>query len=220
MTWPWWPGMADRIAVMQAGEVVERGPTEALFRAMRHPYTRALFEASAHRAGARAPPRRRAGAGGADACATTALPRRSVRPAPEFRAVDRRQLDLRRGESVGLVGESGCGKSTLTRAILGLDPLQAGEIRLDGAPGRAGRGPPRCARGCRWCSRTPTAASTRATGSPAGGRAVPPADRRRGPTGATVAEALTEVGLARATPTSTSTSFPAASASASPSPAR
>ncbi len=41
-------------------------------------------------------------------------------------------LTIARGESLGLVGESGCGKSTLTRAILGLEPLQAGEIRLDG----------------------------------------------------------------------------------------
>ena len=35
---------------------------------------------------------------------------------------------------MGLVGESGCGKSTLTRAILGLEPLQGGEILLDGQP--------------------------------------------------------------------------------------
>ena len=35
---------------------------------------------------------------------------------------------------MGLVGESGCGKSTLTRALLGLDPVQAGTITLDGAP--------------------------------------------------------------------------------------
>ncbi len=39
---------------------------------------------------------------------------------------------LRRGESVGLVGESGCGKSTLARAVLALEPLQGGAIRLAG----------------------------------------------------------------------------------------
>ena len=43
-----------------------------------------------------------------------------------------------KGESLGLVGESGCGKSTLTRAILGLDPLQGGEIHLSGEPVLAG----------------------------------------------------------------------------------
>ncbi|NIV74013.1 MAG: ATP-binding cassette domain-containing protein, partial [Gammaproteobacteria bacterium] len=37
-------------------------------------------------------------------------------------------------ESLGLVGESGCGKSTLTRAILGLEQVQQGWIRLDGQP--------------------------------------------------------------------------------------
>jgi peptide/nickel transport system ATP-binding protein len=41
-------------------------------------------------------------------------------------------LALNEGESLGLVGESGCGKSTLTRAILGLDPIQGGEIRALG----------------------------------------------------------------------------------------
>ncbi len=40
---------------------------------------------------------------------------------------------LRQGERLGLVGESGCGKSTLTRAILGLDPIDTGEIRLNGS---------------------------------------------------------------------------------------
>jgi peptide/nickel transport system ATP-binding protein len=43
---------------------------------------------------------------------------------------------------VGLVGESGCGKSTLARAILGLEPLQVGAIRLEGAPVDAARGVP------------------------------------------------------------------------------
>ncbi|MDX1742026.1 MAG: ATP-binding cassette domain-containing protein, partial [Ruegeria sp.] len=46
-----------------------------------------------------------------------------------------------RGERLGLVGESGCGKSTLTKAILGLDEVQSGEIRLDGQPVFSGHKP-------------------------------------------------------------------------------
>jgi peptide/nickel transport system ATP-binding protein len=41
-------------------------------------------------------------------------------------------LDIRRGETVGLVGESGSGKTTLGRGVLGLAPVTAGSIRLDG----------------------------------------------------------------------------------------
>ncbi|MDB0037539.1 ATP-binding cassette domain-containing protein, partial [Ascidiaceihabitans sp.] len=50
-------------------------------------------------------------------------------------------FDIKRGERLGLVGESGCGKSTLTRAILGLEDVQDGEITLDGAPVFTGRKP-------------------------------------------------------------------------------
>jgi peptide/nickel transport system ATP-binding protein len=61
------------------------------------------------------------------------LPRRSLwRPAGTFRAVDHATLAIHPGETVGLVGESGSGKSSLLRAILGLEPLQAGEVHLLG----------------------------------------------------------------------------------------
>lgn len=48
------------------------------------------------------------------------------------RAVDGVSLSIRRGETLGLVGESGCGKSTTGRAILQLYPPAAGSIRFDG----------------------------------------------------------------------------------------
>jgi len=54
------------------------------------------------------------------------------KPATTFRAVDDVSLDIRAGESVGLVGESGCGKSTLTRALLGLMPIHSGVVQLNG----------------------------------------------------------------------------------------
>ncbi|MGO4154252.1 ABC transporter ATP-binding protein [Cupriavidus sp. YAF13] len=53
-------------------------------------------------------------------------------PAPVTHAVDGVDLQIRRGEVVGLVGESGCGKSTLGRMVAGLLPPSAGEIRVDG----------------------------------------------------------------------------------------
>jgi len=127
--------MAARIAVMQRGEIVEQGATGVVLTHRRHPYTRALFAASSH-----APQR---------TAATQDEPllelrdvRRSypgpraglLRRGPPMPAVDGVSFVLGRGESLGLVGESGCGKSTLARAILGLAPVQGGQITAFGQP--------------------------------------------------------------------------------------
>ncbi|UFS64301.1 ABC transporter ATP-binding protein [Paracoccus denitrificans] len=137
-------GIADRVAVMQHGTIVEEGPTEQVFRQQRHPYTRALFAASTHQPRLvlpRAEPRPLLQVEGA--VREYPLPRRSLGEARgSLRAVDGVGFRIEAGESVGLVGESGCGKSTLTRAILGLDPLQGGRILLDGQEIRAGRAMP------------------------------------------------------------------------------
>jgi oligopeptide/dipeptide ABC transporter ATP-binding protein len=50
------------------------------------------------------------------------------------RAVDGVSFDVRRGETLGLVGESGCGKTTLGKVILQLIPPTAGEVIFEGAP--------------------------------------------------------------------------------------
>ncbi|NOX72494.1 MAG: ABC transporter ATP-binding protein [Alphaproteobacteria bacterium] len=125
--------IADHVAVMKLGEIVETGTTVDIFRNMQHPYTKQLFAASSH------VPERVADAKDApilevvNAVRTYAMPREKLfRKPPRFKAVNDVSFTLFQGENLGLVGESGCGKSTLTRAILGLDALDSGQIRLFG----------------------------------------------------------------------------------------
>jgi oligopeptide/dipeptide ABC transporter ATP-binding protein len=50
----------------------------------------------------------------------------------QVQAVDGVSLELRRGQTLGLVGETGCGKSTLARCIAGLIPVTSGTVTFDG----------------------------------------------------------------------------------------
>ncbi len=138
--------MADRIAIMKDGEVVEQGETVGLFRSLHNPYSRMLRAASTYRSqrsrrlqpdeGHRTPILDVSG---------IVLDYRLPRPTPfaaplYFRAVDDVGLTIRRGENLGLVGESGSGKSTLARVILALMKPRAGAVRLDGSDFLASRG--------------------------------------------------------------------------------
>ncbi len=127
---------ADHVAVMKDGEIVEQGETGAVFKALTHPYTRALA-ADAERMPVRS---RTPDAGAAPILEARGVvrdypgPRDFLRAGPPVRALRGVSLEIRPGEIVGLVGESGSGKSTLLRALLALDPVQGGEVRLAGEP--------------------------------------------------------------------------------------
>jgi peptide/nickel transport system ATP-binding protein len=127
--------MADRVAIMRAGEVLDTGETARTLSEQRHPYTRQLAMASvhvperpAHRPHGTAPLLELRGV-----TRDYPLRRRSLfGPAGTFRAVDDVSFTLAAGQSKALVGRSGCGKSTLARMILALDAPTAGEIVFEG----------------------------------------------------------------------------------------
>lgn len=115
--------IADRIAVMNRGEIVETGRVETIFDAPQHAYTKHLL-ASAPRGEPPVPP-----VDSAPILETKDLKvwfpiRRGLlrRTVGHIRAVDGVDLTLNRGETLGVVGESGSGKSSLGYALLRLIP--------------------------------------------------------------------------------------------------
>ncbi|MFN3823287.1 MAG: ABC transporter ATP-binding protein [Pseudorhodobacter sp.] len=118
--------IADRVCVMQGGEIVEQGPTADIFANPQHPYTRKLLEAEPKGRPDPVPE------GAPEIVRTENLRvwfpiqqgflRRTV---GHVKAVNDASLSIRAGETLGVVGESGSGKTTLALAILRL-------IRSDG----------------------------------------------------------------------------------------
>ncbi len=128
--------VADRIAVMQHGRIVEQGSADDVLNRPRADYTRALLAAVP---------------------SLTPGPKRDFSAAPVVVAVKglnksfrsgsgwlggaaRRvdalagvSFDVRRGETVGIVGESGSGKTTVARCIIRLLDADSGEILIDGS---------------------------------------------------------------------------------------
>jgi peptide/nickel transport system ATP-binding protein len=142
--------LADHVAVMRLGEIVEQGPVDQILRSPQHRYTRALMDAvpSAHSKGTRLAPRV---AGAYIPAGDPQVPSISAGRAPiitaenlvkSYRgpdgrtrtAVDNVSLEIRPGETLGIVGESGSGKTTTARIVLALIDPDSGSVTLRGKP--------------------------------------------------------------------------------------
>lgn len=132
--------MAQRVAVMRRGEVVETGTVDEIYASPKAEYTQMLLKAVPRIDGDR----------------NVALPQPEAGPpilkvddvrvtfpvkikdgslfgtTKPLRAVDGVSFTLQAGETLGIVGESGCGKSTLARAVVQLLPRNAGEVTFLG----------------------------------------------------------------------------------------
>jgi peptide/nickel transport system ATP-binding protein len=128
--------LADRVAVMHEGLIVEQGPTEAVLGNPQHAYTRRLLEAvkSIHRRGRGRPgPQnpRPATAEAEPVLAVAGLTKAFLGPDGQPRTVvSNLSFELGAGETIGIVGESGSGKTTTIRMVLGLEAPDSGTVRL------------------------------------------------------------------------------------------
>ena len=132
--------LADRVAVMYQGELVEQADVRTLFASPKQPYTQQLL-AAVPRLGeglerARVRTERRPEGWADHPPVVEARDLRIVYPGRvrrhDFTAVDGVSLSIRPGEVLGLVGESGSGKTTIGRAIAGLTKVTGGSLDVLG----------------------------------------------------------------------------------------
>lgn len=136
--------LADRVAVMRHGEIVEYGSTDEVLRNPTHEYTRSLLASVPSRtskgtlltSGETLPD----ASVGSGADTPPALRVRDLRKSFEGRhktvrpAVQGVSFDVLPGKTLGIVGESGSGKTTTARMVLGLTDPDSGTVELNGRP--------------------------------------------------------------------------------------
>ena len=125
--------IADRVAVLRLGELVESGPARQLLTDPQHAYTRMLLRSVPSLTPRKQP---------VDESSGLVLRTRGLtkvfestgwfRKGRRVNAADQVNLEVRRGETLGIVGESGSGKSTVARMIAHLITPTSGDIELDG----------------------------------------------------------------------------------------
>jgi peptide/nickel transport system ATP-binding protein len=146
--------IADRVAIMYKGEIVEQNKASEIFAGPRHPYTKALIACrpALHPKGEKLPvvsdflqPAESSKPAASARVVSQAKEEGLVqvqnlsvqfpsktnllgRPLSYFTAVNDVSFTIFKGETLGLVGESGCGKTTLGRALLRLTKPSSGEI--------------------------------------------------------------------------------------------
>lgn len=122
--------MAERVAVMKDGRIVETGRTEEVFRNPKHEYTVKLLgyldynknKGHNHRLANKKGEAVLTVEGLCKSYKTGRKQRRNV--------LENFSMEIDRGETVGLVGKSGCGKSTLARCIMGIEKIDSGTVKL------------------------------------------------------------------------------------------
>jgi peptide/nickel transport system ATP-binding protein len=125
---------ADRVYVMQHGEVKEHNTTAALFSNPQHPYTKRLLASDPKGVAQPLVGNLPTVLEGKNVRVTYTLKRGGIFNATysDLQAVDGLSLELKKGETLGLVGESGSGKTTFGQALIRLLNPQEGEITFDG----------------------------------------------------------------------------------------
>jgi len=140
--------IADRVAVMRFGELVEYGTARDVLDNPQHPYTKALIDAVPSLVPRKHPEpastkssepivtvrglEKTYGRRASATWLTRLMPGLGSGRRAAVKAVNKVDLDIRRGSAVALVGESGSGKSTLARCLIGLEQADAGSAIVGG----------------------------------------------------------------------------------------